>query len=243
MAIMRPSEGCLGETSFPTGVSVNATNSVAYSPAWFDPLSTEQIANTICEIFERQPLISLESEIPKFEGSGLYALYYRGVNVELYVRLSGYQIPVYVGQARSSSSATGKQVRARYPLHGRLKQHRLSILQSGLPSADFGFRALLMPDVHADLGENALRVGYTPIWNSILTGFGSHEQGGKTRQSAKSKWDTVHGGRRRTHGSDSHDGENLRVEVTEHIEKQLRGYAHMSWRHPSSDAGDMVVIA
>ncbi|NIY67135.1 Eco29kI family restriction endonuclease [Streptomyces malaysiensis] len=205
-----------------------------YTPASFDPLSTEQIANTVCETFERQPLVSMTTEIPRFEGAGLYALYYRGVGVALYLPLSALQIPVYVGQA-TSNSATGARVRERFPLHSRLKQHRISIIEGGLPIDEFRFRALLLPDVHANLGENGLRVGYQPVWNSILTGFGSKEQGATTRKSRKSKWDTVHEGRRRTHGGVVHDVEALVSEVKDHIERQVDGYDALPWSHPSTD--------
>ncbi|MFG2562407.1 Eco29kI family restriction endonuclease [Streptomyces sp. NPDC048496] len=205
-----------------------------YTPASFDPLSTEQIANTVCETFERQPLVSMTTEIPRFEGSGLYALYYRGVDVALYLPLAGLQIPVYVGQA-TSNSATGARVRERFPLHSRLKQHRISIIEGGLPIDEFRFRALLLPDVHANLGENGLRVGYQPVWNSILTGFGSKEQGATTRQSRKSKWDTVHDGRRRTHGGVVHDVEALVLVVKAHIERRVDGYDALPWLHPSTE--------
>ncbi|MEV0577613.1 Eco29kI family restriction endonuclease [Streptomyces sp. NPDC050392] len=206
-----------------------------YAPAWFDPLSTEQIANTICETFERQPLVSMTHEISRFEGSGLYALYYRGASVDLYLPLASLQIPVYAGQALSSNSATGERVRERYPLHSRLKQHRLSIMEGSLPIAEFRFRALLLPDVHADLGENALRVGYTPVWNSKLKRFGSKEQGATTRQSKKSKWDTVHDGRRRTHGGVVHDIEKLAIEAKAHIAQQVSDYEELPWPHPATD--------
>lgn len=206
-----------------------------YAPAWFDPLSTEQIANTICENFERQPLVSMKHEIPRFEGSGLYALYYRGTGVELYAPLASLQVPLYAGQALSSNSATGKRVHERLPLHSRLKQHRTSIIEGGLPIAEFRFRALLLPDVHADLGENSLRVGYQPAWNSVLKGFGSKEQGATTRQSKKSKWDTVHDGRRRTHGGVVHDDQALIRDVEAHIKRQVDDYKKLPWPHPLSE--------
>ncbi|MET9083402.1 Eco29kI family restriction endonuclease [Streptomyces sp. NPDC004237] len=207
-----------------------------YTPESFDPLSTEQIAITICQIFERQPLVSMTYEIPRFEGSGLYALYYRGGSVDLYLPLATLQIPVYAGQALSSNSATGERVRGRFPLHSRLKSHRTSIMEGGLPISEFRFRALLLPDVHADLGENGLRVGYQPLWNSKLTGFGSREQGATTRQSKKSKWDTVHDGRRRTHGGIVHDVEALIAQAKAHIEWQVDGYDTLPWPHPVGEA-------
>ncbi|MFG2694679.1 Eco29kI family restriction endonuclease [Kitasatospora sp. NPDC048407] len=206
-----------------------------YVPNSFDPLSTEQIANTICETFERQPLVSMTHEIPRFDGSGLYALYYRGTSVDLYAPLGHLQIPVYAGQALSSNSATGETVREKYPLHSRLRKHRISIIEGGLPIAEFRFRALFLPDVHADLGENGLRVGYQPIWNSKLKGFGGNEQGATTRKSKKSKWDTVHGGRRRTHGGVVHDVESLIATAKTHIAQQVSAYDSLAWPHPAAD--------
>ncbi|MGW0329057.1 Eco29kI family restriction endonuclease [Nocardia sp. NPDC003183] len=207
-----------------------------YSPESFDPLSTARLANTICEMLERQPLVSMEDEIPRFDGSGLYALYYRGDSIDLYRPLSKFQIPVYAGQARSSNSATGKTVGAARPVSSRLRSHRKSIMEGGLPIEEFRFRALLMPDVHADLGENGLRVGYQPVWNSKLTGFGSHEQGAATRKSGKSKWDTVHDGRSRTYGEVAHEPSELITAAMKHIEWQIAQYPCLPWQHPAAEA-------
>ncbi|MGW1193986.1 Eco29kI family restriction endonuclease [Streptomyces sp. NPDC002559] len=208
---------------------------VEYVPAAFDPLSTEQIAHTICEMFERQPLVSMTREIPRFAGSGLYALYYRGESVELYRPLNQLQIPVYAGQGKSSNSATGEKSRERYPVYSRLKKHRVSIIEGGLPIEEFRFRALLLPDVHADLGENGLRVGYVPLWNSKLKGFGSNEQGSSTRQSKKSMWDTVHDGRRRTHGGVVHHVDKLLTDARKHIQQQVNNYDRLPWPHPGTE--------
>jgi hypothetical protein len=209
--------------------------SAEYVPASFDPLSTEQISNTICETFEWQPLVSMTHGLPRFEGAGLYAIYYRGRSVELYRPLNDLQIPVYVGRAHSSNSATGETLREQYPLYKRLRQHRTSIIEGGLPINELRFRALLLPDVHTDLGENGMRVGYRPVWNSKLPGFGGHEQGAKTRQGMKSKWDTVHDGRRRTHGGVVHSVELLTGEVRAHVQRQVADYVHMPWPHPAKD--------
>lgn len=206
-----------------------------YAPASFDPLSTEQIAHTICEMFERQPLVSMTREIRRFEGSGLYALYYRGSSVELYRPLNRLQVPVYAGQGKSSNSASGGNGRERYPVYNRLRKHRLSIIEGGLPIEEFRFRALLLPDVHADLGENGLRVGYVPLWNNKLKGFGSNEQGSSTRQSKKSMWDTVHDGRRRSHGGVVHQAEKLLAEAGKHIARQVDDYDKLPWPHPNTE--------
>ncbi|KOV89034.1 Eco29kI family restriction endonuclease [Nocardia sp. NRRL S-836] len=205
-----------------------------YTPFSFDPLSTEQISHTICEHFERQPLVGMIHDIPRFEGSGLYAIYYRGKSVSLYRPLAAIQIPVYVGQA-SRHSATGKRVSERFPLHSRLRKHRRSIMESGLPIAEFRFRALLLPEVHANLGENGMRVGYAPVWNGKLKGFGSNEQGPATRKSAKSPWDTVHDGRSRSHGGVVHDAHKLIEAAAVHIEHQVADYDYLPWPHPAGD--------
>jgi hypothetical protein len=201
-----------------------------YLPEVFDPMSTDHISWTICRELERQPLVMFEPEIPHFNGSGLYAIYYRGVSVDLYEPLVPYKIPVYVGQAESHNSATGKGAKTSDRLWKRISGHKKSIVGGGLPIHEFGVRLLRLPDVHANLGENALRVNYLPAWNAILPGFGSNEQGASTRKSARTKWDTVHQGRSRTYGDEKHDLQKLIKAVEEHIIKQINAYDSAPWR-------------
>jgi hypothetical protein len=91
-------------------------------------------------------------------------------------------------------------------------------------------RLLLTPDVHADLGENGLRVNYQPVWNAVLRGFGSHEQGASTRRGARSEWDTVHPGRERTFGHVKHDADTLVQRVRAHIACQVAAVGDIPWR-------------
>jgi len=203
-----------------------------YAPAYYDPMDTEHVTAAICQELERQPLIPLDPLVGRFDGSGLYAIYYNGQTVTLYQPLSGLKIPVYVGQAVSHNSATGIAVRDPRPLWGRARDHHASIDGSDLPAAEFGVRLLRLPDVHADLGENGLRVFYQPVWNAILSGFGSHEQGSSTRQGARSKWDTVHPGRSRTFGADRHDRATLIQTVRRHIATQIVDYQCAPWHRP-----------
>jgi hypothetical protein len=92
--------------------------------------------------------------------------------------------------------------------------------------------------VHADLGENGLRVFYQPVWNAVLRGFGSHEQGPSTRQSGRSAWDTVHPGRRRTFGSEAHDRDRLIERTQGHIARQIASYGTAPWqRSPGDESG------
>jgi hypothetical protein len=53
--------------------------------------------------------------------------------------------------------------------------------------------------------------------------------GSTTRISAKSKWDTVHPGRNRTYGADSHDRDELTEVVREHIAGQLASCGDAPW--------------
>ena len=209
-----------------------------YLPAHYDPMGTENVTSAICQELERQPLLSLQSEIPRFDGSGLYAIYYQGTTLALYARLKDHKIPVYVGQAQSHNSATGMATRDTSPLWRRVRDHRRSIEGADLPVGEFGVRLLRLPDVHADLGENGLRVFYKPVWNAVLKGFGSHEQGSTTRQSGRSPWDTVHPGRSRTFGLETHDIGGLIKRVHDHISTQLASYGTAPWqRSLSEDSG------
>jgi hypothetical protein len=133
-----------------------------FRPAYFDPLATVELTSIICRKFEEQPSHVITT-VPEFEGSGLYAIYYVGQSEELYQPLAPYKIPVYVGSAQSHNSATGVGVRQARPLWTRVRQHRRSIEEGGLNTDEFAVRLLLLPDVHIDLGENGLRVGYQPV--------------------------------------------------------------------------------
>ncbi|MGH3407952.1 MAG: Eco29kI family restriction endonuclease [Streptosporangiaceae bacterium] len=202
-----------------------------YAPTFYDPMGTENVTSAICRELERQPLVLLDPPIDRFDGSGLYAIYYRGATRGLYAPLAGLKIPVYVGQALSHNSATGAATGGRNPLWNRVQEHSQSIGEAqNLHLADFGVRLLLLPDVHSDLGENGLRVFYRPVWNAILTGFGSHEQGATTRQSSRSRWDTVHPGRNRTFGASRHDPDVLMTRSRTHIASQLANYQAAPWR-------------
>lgn len=201
-----------------------------YTPESYDPLDTPRLTSAICLELERQPLIGLGPEIPRFEGSGLYAIYYRGDGLSLYTPLTGYDIPVYAGQAVSHNSATGRTTGRPDPLWHRVRDHRRSIASADLPLDEFAVRLLRLPDVHANLGENGLRVFYQPVWNSVLTGFGNHEQGSTTRQGQRTKWDAVHPGRGRTYGADNRDPDALAREAADHIAGQLARYNQAPWR-------------
>ncbi|MEU3452874.1 Eco29kI family restriction endonuclease [Micromonospora sp. NPDC006766] len=174
----------------------------------------------------------LFEELSRFDGSGLYAIYCIAEGTGLYDPLILLDIPVYVGKSHSHSSATGRPANTSHPLWARVGQHRQSISEAhNLRLEQFGVRLLRTPDVHCDLGENGLRVGYQPAWNSELTGFGSNEQGSSTRRSARSRWDTVHPGRRRSFGAEPHDPDDLRTRVRRHVAQQVANCHLLPWRN------------
>ncbi|MCA2180810.1 Eco29kI family restriction endonuclease [Nonomuraea glycinis] len=201
-----------------------------YTPQFYDPLDTRNITAVICHELEAQPLVPLAPEIPKFDGSGLYAIYYAGASEPLYTPLVPHDIPIYVGQSLSHNSATGVATKSRSPLWARVRGHGRSIEGGGLSLTEFAVRLLRMPDVHADLGENGLRVNYQPVWNAVLRGFGSNEQGASTRKSARSKWDTVHQGRNRTYGESDHDRDALIEQAKAHIAARIALVGEVPWR-------------
>lgn len=201
----------------------------AYVPATYDPMNTASVTAAICRELESQPPVPLPPGVPMFEGSGLYAIYYVGASLPLYRPLASIRVPVYAGQARSHSSATGKGNSSKQPLWRRVRDHQRSIVGADLPIDEFQVRFLLLPDVHSDLGERGLIVNYQPVWNSLLTGFGSHEQGSTTRKSRKSAWDTVHPGRPRTYGEETHDRKLLEAKAENHIRRQKEDYEIIPW--------------
>ena len=214
---------------------------VSVLPPWYDPLSTPEVQRTIRRYFDELDDIArpLGAVLP-FEGAGLYALYfaptpktnspddsakhsqddaereaYRRYR-DLYAPIAHTTVPIYVGQALSLSSSTGKASN-RKPLYSRLNDHRESITRGkGLSIDDFVVRCLLMPDVHIALGEAALIQAYQPVWNVVLRGFGSHVQGGN-RSSRPGAWDTLHDRGRGTDSKPSGSTKDWIDKVTKHF--------------------------
>ncbi len=140
----------------------------------------------------------------RFNGPGVYGLYYSG-NFELYEKLSqlnnsGHYLPIYIGKAvppgwrTARIMSTDEQV-----LHRRLREHVKSISRcSNLDVADFKCKFVILNGLESGLIvplEAELIRKYTPLWNSIVDGFGNHDPGSGRYGQAKSEWDIVHPGR------------------------------------------------
>jgi len=143
----------------------------------------------------------------RFDGTGVYALYYTGGN-EIYRRYAElnrleYKYPIYVGkavprgwrQSRTSASAASPS-RA---LYSRIREHSRNIQKvEGISLPDFSCRFVIFEAETSDMIgtiEAALIKLRLPLWNSALDGFGNHTPGKGRFNQAKSDWDVIHRGR------------------------------------------------
>lgn len=145
---------------------------------------------------------------PSFTGSGVYALYctastgpYAKFGREIN-RLE-YKTPIYVGKAVPPGWRQSRQLEnvedTSSALSGRLRQHARSIEQGkGLTPADFACRFLIFEGVSVAMiaAVEASLIGlYTPLWNSVVDGFGNHDPGKKRAAGRLTQWDSLHPGR------------------------------------------------
>jgi len=146
------------------------------------------------------PLSSLE----RFEGAGVYALYYLGP-FPSYKLLAASNLqkpcslPIYVGKAVPDGSRKGGLGLGDNPgrvLFNRLGEHLGSInAATNLDAKDFYCRYLVTDDIWIPLGEALLIDQFSPVWNRVLDGFGNHTPGTGRFKQQRSRWDTLHPGR------------------------------------------------
>lgn len=171
---------------------------IAQPTSIFDPSNPKVVGRFVALAMvaqERQQL----SDIPKFYGSGVYAIYYKGM-FPAYQPVSGTETPIYVGKASPSVRNARTPVEQGAKLCGRLSDHRKNIVKakSTLDIADFEFRSLVVQSGWEAAAEDYLIHLFRPIWNSetnILYGLGKHGDSATTRANKRSPWDTVHSGR------------------------------------------------
>ena len=168
----------------------------------FNPLDKMNLANSVgcaLEDTDAQPLSSLE----RFEGSGVYALYYCGA-FYAYAPLAKanqdeFLVPIYVGKADSKGKRKGGFIEdsaTGYALFNRLKDHKKSIEQAdNLLIEDFYYRMLVVDDLWIPLGESLLISKHSPVWNTIVEGFGNHDPGKGRAAGKRPLWDMLHPGR------------------------------------------------
>jgi len=168
----------------------------------FNPLDKNNLGTSVADALLKNEAYPLE-ELPYFEGAGIYAIYYTG-NFPPYAKMAHinrtgkFMLPVYVGKAVPAGSrvggvlhrATGKV------LHNRLKEHAQSIkAASNLAIHDFYYRSLVVDDIWIPLGEALMIARFSPIWNSLIDGFGNHNPGKGRHAGMRPRWDVLHPGR------------------------------------------------
>ena len=166
----------------------------------------EEIIKDTIRFFNGTPVVELPPET-RFEGTGVYAIYYIGQNF-LYQSLVernriDFSVPIYVGkavprgwrQARIDNLTDKKS----YELNGRLREHSRSIKQTETLEDDaFHCRFMILENAASNLigtVEAALIRLYKPTWNTVVDGFGNHDPGKGRYSQARSEWDTIHPGR------------------------------------------------
>lgn len=155
--------------------------------------------------FHGTPVLSLPLQTP-FDGAGVYAIYCiakSGIYKTYGERINrtSYDVPIYVGKAvpkgwrqnRLAADSAGPV------LYSRLRQHAESIRAGrGLKLDDFVCRFAILENETANMIaalEAAVIAEHTPLWNSVIDGFGNHDPGAKRVTGKRPQWDCLHPGR------------------------------------------------
>ncbi len=173
----------------------------AYEP--YNPLEKKNLGASVAEALLSRPVHPL-GDLPKFEGAGIYVLYYAGPH-QAYRRIAELnagpdpQIPIYVGKSIPSGGRKGLPRDDSKPgksLLNRLSEHADSIKSvASLELADFRCRFLCVDDIWIPLGESLLIAKFSPLWNIFVEGFGNHDPGRGRHAGMVSRWDALHPGR------------------------------------------------
>jgi Eco29kI restriction endonuclease len=169
----------------------------------FNPLDKLNLAESLAEAMLKRPVSPLPPR-EKFDGAGVYAIYYAG-NFPPYEPIAEKNqgedptSPIYVGKAVPPGARKGGFGLGADPgnaLLKRLKEHAKSIEETrNLAIQDFTCRYLVCDDIWIPLGEALLIERFQPPWNVLIEGFGIHMPGKGRRKQVKSMWDTLHPGR------------------------------------------------
>lgn len=188
----------------------------------FDPSDPNTAGRVVALTLVAQPRHPL-SDIPKFYGAGVYAIYYRG-EFPPYGALSGTDQPIYVGKADPENPAAKNAIGQGTKLSDRLKEHAKSIRKAvtTLRIDDFDCRFLIVQTGFQKSAEDYLINFFKPIWNSetkICFGLGKHGDSSETRANGRSPWDTMHPGRgwADASGSDQKTASLIIDQIADHL--------------------------
>lgn len=165
--------------------------------AVFDPTDPRLIGRFVALALVAQPTVPL-AQLPRFYGSGVYAIYYRG-DFTLYAPIRETETPIYVGQAAPDDPRARSPAEQGEKLSGRLGDHRKNIAKAeNLELEDFLCRTLVVQSGFESAAEDYLIHLFEPIWNKetkLVFGIGKHGDAATTRGNRRSPWDTLHLGR------------------------------------------------
>lgn len=188
----------------------------------YNPLDKENLAKSVVNAFLARPMAGFPTE--RFEGAGVYALYYAGghqpydlyESIKVIDAVSPKAIPIYIGRSVSQGARKGKKKFDDPPgrvLYNRLRIHAASITQaSNLDVRDFLCRYIIIDEIWVPLAESLLITTYAPVWNQAVDGFGIKTPGKGREQQRRSEWDVLHPGR----------GFAVRLATAKRSEQELR---------------------
>jgi hypothetical protein len=169
----------------------------------FNPLDKKNLGASVAEAMLAQPVTPL-GEVPDFFGAGIYAIYYTG-KFQAYEAIAKanrdgrFIAPIYVGKAVPAGARKGVPlniVSRTRALCSRLREHAESVKAArNLDIADFYCRFLVVDDIWIPLGESLLIAKFSPVWNTIIDGFGNHDPGAGRYKGMRPRWDVLHPGR------------------------------------------------
>lgn len=168
----------------------------------FNPLDKKNLGASVAEALLTKEVHPL-AEVPPFDGAGIYAIYYTG-NFKPYEQIAKmnsdgrFMLPIYVGKAVPPGARMGlsNASTAGPALYKRLKEHLDSVKAAeNLDVSDFYCRVLVVDDIWIPLGESLVITRFTPLWNSLIDGFGNHNPGKGRHAGMRPRWDVLHPGR------------------------------------------------
>ncbi len=168
----------------------------------FNPLDKKNLGASVAEALLTKEVHPL-GQLPQFDGAGIYAIYYTG-DFEAYEQIARlnndgkFMLLIYVGKAVPAGArmGAGTDVPPGKVLFKRLKEHADSIkAATNLNVEDFSCRFLVVDDIWIPLGESLIISRFTPLWNSLIDGFGNHNPGKGRHAGMRPRWDVLHPGR------------------------------------------------
>lgn len=177
-----------------------------FKPKTYNPLDYETISESMTNALMSCELVALD-DVDSFYGNGVYALFYTG-DFSPYKRLSDQNKkvpgswPIYIGKAAPGNrkgdldASIVDTEKAGSALFDRSQDHKKSVnIVENLDVKDFQIRLMVCSYMWVPMVETALIARFTPVWNSLLDGFGNHDPGSGRVGGKMSKWDTLHPGR------------------------------------------------